>query len=302
MSKHLFHLRDMGHAKVWSILRGVLGQEDSGAPHEGLRNVSVPLLFAEHAPQDRLALTLSIRDMGGGEIYFGPGEWPGAACASAAQGFALGQAGPLCVVNGLGLDTLAVLGTSVDCPLINGGGPDAHPCRLLADMALMHEKQPDMSNMRIAWVGGANGLAHSLIEAAMYIPFELFMALPEWGEPRRELLSLAFAAGAKIFLTRDIHMAVDEAHYVYAGSGPQGAEDGELRAGMLIDGAVMDMARPEAGLLLGQEKGCRVREELLAAHAALERERFAMRLRVQRLIWHWLLNGADGEESGAPLE
>jgi hypothetical protein len=36
-----------------------------------------------------------------------------------------------------------------------------------------------------------------------------------------------------------------------------------------------------------------VQDEVLAAHAALERERFAMRLAVQRLIWNWLLREDD---------
>ena len=291
MAKHLFRLRDVGHAGIWRILHGAHSQAAPEAAHEGLQGASVPLLFAEHAPGDRLALTLSIRAMGGGEVYFGPGEWPGAA-----QGFVFDRGGPLCVVGGLELNALALLAASGGCALANGGGPDAHPCRLLADMALIRERQADLSTTRIAWVGGANGLAHSLIEAAMYIPFELFMALPEWGEPDRELLSFAFAAGAKIFLTRDIPMAMDGAHYVYAGSGPRAAEGGTLRAGMPIDGEVMAMARPEAQLLLGQETGCLVRDEVLAAHAALERERFAVRLKVQRLIWNWLLreNGVEG--------
>ena len=300
MSKHLFHLRDIGYAGVWSILHSAVDQAEPAPPGEDLKGASVPLLFAEHAPQDRLALTLSLRDMGGSEVYFGPGEWPGAAWARTGRSCAFDQAGPLCVVNGLDLSALAAVAAFCGCSLINGGGPDAHPCRLLADVALMHATRQDLSTVRIAWVGGANGLAHSLIEAAMYIPFELFMALPEWGEPRRELLSLAFDAGAKIFLTRDTHMAVDGAQYVYAGSGPQGAVDGELHAGMPIDGAVMDMARPEAGLLLGQEQGCRVDATLAAEYAALERERFAMRLRVQRLLWAYLLRAPDRGDAPAP--
>ena len=293
MSKHLFQLRDIGYAGVWRILHGVHGQAGLEAAHGGMQGASVPLLFTEYAPQDRLALTLSIRSMGGGEVYFGSGEWPGEACVRDTQSFVFDQGGPLCVVNGLSLSTLLVLAASGRCSLLNGGGPDAHPCRLLADMALMRERQPDMSSTRIAWVGGANGLAHSLIEAAMYIPFELFMALPEWGEPNREFLSLAFAAGAKIFLTRDIHMAVDGAHYIYAGSGPPNTGHNAPRAGMLIDGAVMAMAHPEALLLLGQETGCWVQDEVLAVHAALDRERFAVRLKVQRLIWNWLLHEDD---------
>jgi ornithine carbamoyltransferase len=295
VSKHLFRLRDIGHTGVWRILHGAHSQAAPEAAHEGLLGASVPLLFKEHAPLDRLALTLSISGMGGDAVYFGPGEWPGEASARTAQNFVFGLGGPLCVVNGLGLAELAELAAFGGCSLANGGGPDAHPCRVLADMALMRESQPDLSKTRVSWVGGANGLAHSIIEAAMYIPFELFMALPEWGEPDGELLSLAFAAGAKIFLTRDIPVAVDGAHYVYAGSGPRNMEDGTLRAGMLIDGAVMEMAYPAARLLLGQEAGCRVGDEVLAAHAELERERFAMRLKVQRLIWNWLLHENDAE-------
>ncbi|MDR2695248.1 MAG: hypothetical protein LBC79_02565 [Deltaproteobacteria bacterium] len=295
MSKHLFRLRDIGHAGIWRILHAAGGHAAPEAAHEGLKGAAVPLLFAEHAPRDRLALALSIRGMGGGEVYFGPGEWPGAEGARAARGFVSCLGGPLCVVSGLTLSALDMLAASGGCPLANGGGPDAHPCCLLADMALMRERRPDLSETRIAWVGGANGLAHSLIEAAMYIPFELFMALPEWGEPDRERLALAFAAGAKIFLTRDIPLAVDGAHYVYAGSGPPHASHAPGASGMLIDGAVMDMAGPEAGLLLGQEAGCRVGDEVLDAHAALERERFAVRLKVQRLIWNWLLHENDAE-------
>ena len=290
MSKHLFRLRDIGHAGIWRLLHSAHSQTAPEAVQESMKGASVPILFAEHMPQERLALTLSIRDLGGNDVYFGPNEWSGAACARAAQSFVFGQNGPLCVINGLNLNELDILSASCACSLLNGGGPDAHPCSLLADIALIREQQPDLSTTRIAWAGGAGGLAHSLIEAAMYIPFELFMALPEWGGPSRELLSLAFAAGAKIFLTRDIHMALDGAHYVYAGSGPHNTADGTLHAGMLIDGQVMDMARPEARLLLGQETDFRVQDEVLAAHAALERERFAMRRKMQRLIWNWLLH------------
>jgi len=291
VSKHLFRLRDLGYAGIWRILRNAHSRATPEAAQEGMNGVSVPFLFAEHAPWERLALTLSIRGMGGNEVYFGPGEWPGTACAP--QNFVFDQCGPLCVLNGLNVSALDALAASVGSSLVNAGGPDAHPCRLLADMALMLERQQDLSATRIAWVGGANGLAHSLLEAAMYIPYELFMALPEWGEPNRDLLSLVFAAGAKVFLTRDSHMAVDGAHYVYAGSAPRHTDDSALRAGMLIDGALMEMAHPEARLLLGQETGCRVQDEVLAAHVALEHERFAMHFQTQRLIWDWLLHEDD---------
>jgi len=298
MSKHLFRLRDLGHAGIWRVLRNAQNFAVPEVSSGILAGGSVPLLFTSHAPLERLVLTSSIRDMGGCAVYFGPGEWPVMAYAHVAQSFFFSLDSPFCIISGMDLNSLAVLAASSNCPLVNGGGLDAHPCRLLADLALMRESQRDMDRMRIAWIGGANGLAHSLIEAAMYLPFELFMALPEWGEPNREILSFAFAAGAKIFLTREVHMAMDGAHFVYAGNGPQAALGGEIHAGMVINEAVMEMAPPQTVLLLGQETGYRVQDEVLDKYADLERARFTMRRKVQGLIWQWLLHEDEAEDGG----
>ena len=162
---------------------------------------------------------------------------------------------------------------------------------MLADLSLICGERPDIQDVRIAWVGGAGPLAHSLIEAALLLPFELFMALPEWGEPDRELLGLALAAGAKIFLTRDAHMALDGAHYVYAGKAAP--DTGELQAGMTLDKAALAPAAPEVCVFLGAE-GARVEKTLLEQHIPAARRRFASRLRIQRRVWD-MLRGESGE-------
>jgi len=286
VSKHFFRLRDLGHAGIWDILHDAENRSAPEAVQRALQGASVPLLFAEHAPGDRLLLTLAVRGMGGNEVCFGPGERQG---ADTLQDFVFDQTGPLCIACGLAVRALEASAASSACVLANGGGPDAHPCRLLADLALMRARQEDLSATRIAWTGVAAGLAHSLVEAAIYLPFELFMALPEGGEPDRELLSLAFAAGAKIFLTRDIAAALDGAHYVYAGSPPKNADTGEARGWMLNDDVLTAQAQPDAQVLLGRETGLRTRDEFPEARTVLERERFAMHLQVQRLIWTRLL-------------
>ena len=263
-------------------------QNTPETPCRALQGTQILVLFAENAPLERLALALSLREMGSSELYFGKGEW-----TFAPEEFTYGELAVACAVGGLDLASLEQLGALCPCPLFNCGGPDANPARLLADMALMRQTRPDLSNTRIAWLGGASGLAHSLIEAAMYVPFELFMALPEWGEPNRELLALAFSAGAKIFLTREAHMAVDGAHFVYAGSTQDAAATGRkpdaITAGMLVDSSIMSMAAPEARLMAGQEGRLCVEPDLWSIHAAFARERLAMRLRVQRWLWNWLL-------------
>lgn len=296
--KHFLRLRDLGHAGLLEILDRAQERAGGAETRAGMRGAEPLLLFSEQAPQERLALTASIRAAGGNEVYFGPGEWRSDPLSLSSSSFCYGESSRICAVHGLDQNALALLSASCGCRVMNCGGAGGHPCLALADLAFMRESRPDLSAVRIAWVGGSCGLAHSLIEAAMLLPVELFMALPEWGEPDRELLGLAFAAGAKIFLTRDIHMAVDGAHYVYAGAGPEQSGDRVLHAGMMLDAQALAPADPQVKLLLGLESGCRVQEEMLELHAATARRRFAVRLRVQRLLWEWIA----AEDAGADTE
>ncbi len=114
-------------------------------------------------------------------------------------------------------------------PCLNMGCKISDPVSALADLALLRtliasqahipSTQEPLEGLRIAWTGRADtGLAASLIEASMYIPFELFMAIPETHEPDHSILDLALRAGARIFLTRDQEMALNGAHCVYAGA------------------------------------------------------------------------------------
>lgn len=298
MTKQLTSLRRLGHATVLRILRAARPDEPAEPICAGLQSASPLLLFAEHAPEERLALTASLRAGGGREIYFGPGEWFSEPNAFKENAFLYGLSSRLCAVRGLGRRDLEIFSAACGSMTLNCGGPDAHPCRALGDIALMLESRPDPEKLRIAWIGGANGLAHSLIEAAMLLPFELFMALPEWGEPAREDLALAFAAGAKIFLTREPHMAADGAHFVYAGAGPEAfAAGGALQAGMAVDETVLSAAVPQAGLLRGAARGSRVPDDLLGRHRPLEAQRAAARRSVQALIWDWFFE--DENERGA---
>jgi ornithine carbamoyltransferase len=295
ISKHFLRLRDLGRPGLERFLRVAPVGTEPGDPGGCARSANPVLLFAERSPEEELFLKASAREAGGGERYFGPGLWRGDPVAFVENVFFERGECRVCAVYGLARRVLESLRLPPGVALLNAGGPDGHPCRALADLTLMHEKSLDPGKLRVAWVGGADGLAHSLIEAAMLLPFELFMAVPEWGEPDRGLLGLAFAAGAGIFLTRDARAAVDGAHYVYAGAGPEQVGDSATRgrgiaAGMLIDRTLMEKALPGAALLLGREGGCRVERELLDEHAPTARRRFAARLRAQRLIWD-LLSG-----------
>ena len=47
----------------------------------------------------------------------------------------------------------------------------------MADLLTIYERTPDFSKVTVAWVGDGNNMANSWIEAAMYFPFQLNMAI-----------------------------------------------------------------------------------------------------------------------------
>ena len=118
-----------------------------------------------------------------------------------------------------------------------------------------------------------------LITAAIYAPFELFMALPEWGEPDHSLLDMALRAGAKIFLSRDPELVLENAHAVYMGHGPEQCAAAPLTSGWPLTDELLALAAEDAAVLSwhGLAPADRASDTALRRAAAFWPERLAAR-------------------------
>ncbi len=124
------------------------------------------------------------------------------------------------VACGFGHTPLDVLSSATKGAWLNGYGITSAPWAALAEVALMQDfvqerADVSMGNLRVCWIGKANALGQSLMEAAIYAPFELFMAIPPHGDPEHYETGLALKAGAKIFMTREPELALDDAVLIY---------------------------------------------------------------------------------------
>ncbi len=89
----------------------------------------------------------------------------------------------------------------------------------MAEVAFLFDHCQKLSkpidSYRICWLGKVTPLAQSLISACIYAPFELFMGIPSWSDPEHASTDLALKGGAKVFMTREPRLALDEAHIIY---------------------------------------------------------------------------------------
>jgi ornithine carbamoyltransferase len=102
-------------------------------------------------------------------------------------------------------------------PVINGLSDDHHPCQALADLLTLRERfGPDLTGVRLAYVGDANNVCRSLVCAAVIEGMEVVVAAPDayqLDEPTvRFADDVTAAGGGSLTLTSDADEAARGAH------------------------------------------------------------------------------------------
>ena len=278
MPKHFMRIRDLGHSGAWEIIRRAKEMKETNYRGHCMDGKVAALIFEKASTRTRVSFDVAVRQLGGTTIFMTPAESQ------------LGRSEPL-------RDTARVLSRYVDClivrtfgqekldelaeygslPVVNALTDQGHPCQLMADLLTIYERTPDFSKVTVTWVGDGNNMANSWIEAAMYFPFQLNMAIAPGYEPDQQLLALALQSGAKIFLTHDPKLAVDGANYIYAdvwasmGQEEEQKKREEAFKGFCVDSELMSLAAPGVKFLhcLPAHRGEEVTDEVMESEASI---------------------------------
>jgi ornithine carbamoyltransferase len=104
-------------------------------------------------------------------------------------------------------------------PVINALSDEHHPCQALADLLTLHEHFGRLQGLRVAYVGDATNVAHSLLEAGARAGMDVAIASPRDYGPDPDVVAvargLAVLHGGAIEITEDPVTAVRGAHAVY---------------------------------------------------------------------------------------
>jgi ornithine carbamoyltransferase len=114
---------------------------------------------------------------------------------------------------------LEQLAAAATVPVINAVSDDHHPCQALADLLTLHEQFGRLEGLRVAYVGEATNVAHSLLEAGARAGMSVAVATPTGYGPDPNVVAvargLAVLHGGSIEITDDPDAAVRGAHAVY---------------------------------------------------------------------------------------
>lgn len=192
--------------------------------------------------------------------------------------------------------TLVELARHAGVPVINGLSDLLHPCQVLADCFTLMEHRGRLDGMRIAFVGDANNVANSWIDAAATLNFDFILASPPGYEPDAATLQAARAAGGRVTITHDAAAAAQGADVLYTDVWTSMGQEREAEkrrrdfAAYQINADLLQGAAAKAVVMhcLPAHRGEEITAEVIDGPQSIVFDQAENRLHTQKAIMVWL--------------
>jgi ornithine carbamoyltransferase len=181
--------------------------------------------------------------------------------------------------------------------VINGLTNEYHPCQVLADIFTYYEHRGPIRGKTVAWIGDANNMAYTWIEAAHILGFTLNVSTPA-GYPLDPNLIAPECAGAYRQFD-DPNAACENVELVttdvWTSMGFEAENEARKTAfaDWCVDAEMMSRARPDALFMhcLPAHRGEEVSADVIDGPQSVVWDEAENRLHVQKALMEFLLLG-----------
>ena len=294
-SKHFLTLLDIPKEEIKNLIHRAIELKKmtkENIVYTPLQNKTLALLFDKSSTRTRVSFEVGMTHFGGNTLFLSPRDTQ------------LGRGEPI-------EDTAKVISSMVDCvvirthdhddvvkfsskssvPVINGLTELVHPCQLLADVMTYVEINGDITGKKVAWIGDANNMCNSYINASMQFDFNLSIATPE------KYIPSLYQDNKNITLTHDPLEAAKDADLivtdVWASMGQEDEEDERKKIfkSLQVNKNVMNVANKNAIFMhcLPAHRGEEVTSEVLDSKSSVVWQEAENRLHAQKALLEYLL-------------
>jgi len=200
-------------------------------------------------------------------------------------------------------ETVTEMARHASIPVINALSELEHPCQALADMQTLQEQFGDLKNVKLAYVGDGNNVAHSLMLSAASLGASITVGTPAGYEPHADILvaaeKIASVIGSKVKVTNDAIEAVMGADAVYTdvwasmGQEDEAAERRKIFMPFQVNNKLFSKAAKHAVFLhcLPAHRGDEVTASVIDSPRSVVFDQAENRLHIQKAIMVLLLEG-----------
>ena len=304
MKKDLITILDLSVEEIDALLArasALKGKWKKGALKPTLAGRTLGLLFDKPSTRTRVSFEVAMYQLGGQVVFMSSKETQLSRDESLQDtALVLSRYIDGLVVRTYDDDNLQELARHAEISVINGLTDLYHPCQVLGDILTIREKKTDLQGLQVAWVGDGNNVAHSWINAAARLNFQLSLACPAGYEPKREILQRGQElAGDRIHFGHDPVQAVRNADVintdVWTSMGQEKERQERLAAfqNYQINEALVREAKSDVVVMhcLPAHRGEEITDEVMDGPNSAIFDQAENRMHLQRALLDWLLRG-----------
>ncbi len=304
--RHFLQFRDFSRAEIEYVLgraRLIKDKFKRYQPHHTLHDRTLAMVFEKASTRTRVSFEAGMYQLGGSVIHL---------TTSDSQ---LGRSEPI-------EDTARVVSRMVDLvmirtfeqtrlerfashsrvPVINGLTNEYHPCQILADIFTFIELRGAIQGKTVAWIGDANNMAYTWLQAAEMLGFTLHVSAPTGYRLEADRIGQVPANVLREFddpmeACRGAHLVTTD---VWTSMGYE-AENEERRkafADWCVDAEMMGVADPDAIFMhcLPAHRGEEVTGDVIDGPQSVVWDEAENRLHVQKALMEFLILGQRPDE------
>ena len=299
--KHFLQFRDFTREEfdyVFERTRRIKNQFKSYQRYWPLSDRTLVMIFEKASTRTRLSFEAGMQQLGGSAIYLNTRDSQlgrGEPVEDAAQ--VISRMSDIVMIRTFEQDIIERFAANSRVPVINGLTNEYHPCQILADIYTWIEQRGSIQGKTVAWVGDANNMCHTWLQAAQVLDFKVHVLTPPGYELQRELIACVDAGHFQVFADpmdacRGADLVTTD---VWTSMGYEAENEARLKAfaDWCVDGDMMRVANPGSLFMhcLPAHRGEEVTAEVMDGPQSVVWDEAENRLHVQKALLEYLLLG-----------
>lgn len=304
--RHLLSSDDLTSSEQASVVRRAIAMKNarSSTRNRVLQSRSVGLLFEKPSTRTRIAFETAVVELGGHpivlraeDLQIGRGE----TLEDTAR--VLSSYLAALVIRTFGQDRIDAVAEAASIPVINALSDLEHPCQAIADIMTITENFPDLSTVKLVYLGDGNNVCHSLLLAGAKAGLKsIEAACPPGFGPIEPIIERAQAigeeTGTRIIVSNDPLKAARGAKVLYTDVWTSMGQESEQADRRLIfkdfalTSRLLDQASSDAIVMhcLPAHREEEIAANVIDGPASVVWEQAANRLPVHKAVLEWLLS------------
>jgi ornithine carbamoyltransferase len=266
-------------------------------PYHPLADRTLVMVFEKNSTRTRLSFEAGMHQLGGAAIYLNTRDSQlgrGEPVEDAAQ--VMSRMCDIIMIRTFGQDIIERFAANSRVPVINGLTNEHHPCQVLADVFTFIEQRGSIKGKTVAWIGDANNMLYSWLQAAQMLDFHVNVSTPKRYEIDPTLVAednthyTLFASPSDACV--GAHLVTTD---VWTSMGFEEENAARLKAfkGWIVDAEKMQRAQPDALFMhcLPAHRGEEVAAEVIDGPQSVVWDEAENRLHVQKALLEYLVLG-----------